>query len=792
MFYIRFVFILSSVLFVIRPAKAQVLNDLKNGLEQYRQNSLHEKLYVHTDKNFYLTGEILWFKIYDVNGGNNQPLNFSKVAYVEVLNGTNTAVMQAKIELKNTTGNGSIYIPVSLNNGNYKFRVYTNWMKNFSPDSYFEKTLTIINSLKSPVAAVDTPPPYNVQFFPEGGNLVKNIAGKVAFKVTGRDGKGTNFKGAILNQRNDTVARFSPLKFGMGTFMFTPMANNTYRAVIKLGADKPVTQNLPDVKDEGYVMQVDANNGSYNVTVKGSLANQSAQIFFLVHARQITKMAEAKTLENGTITFSIDKAKLDDGVNIITIFNGNKQPVCERLIFKQPTKTLQITANTDQAQYSTRKKVNISLSTNNPDQKQVSSNLSVSVYKIDSLQTADENDILSYLWLCSDMKGNIESPGYYLKNNDAEAAAALDNLLLTQGWRRFSWSDVLAGNTYSNYEFLPEYNGHLISGKLKQGTADVTRAGIIGYLSIPGNRVQLYTAPSDYRGQFIFNAKLFYGPNELVSQTEYSTADSVYHIELNNPFSLKYTDWTLPLVDLKTESKATLLGKNLYMQVQNIYSGPKNNRFYEPVVDTTAFYGTPTNTYMLDDYTRFPTMEEVLKEYVTGVFTSRSRGKYQIRIFNEENFIKEGPLVMMDGVPVFDIDKTYSINPLKVKKLEVVHNRYFYGPAVAEGILSFTSYKGDMGGFEIDPKSVVIDYEGLNLQREFYSPVYETEQQMSSRLPDFRNVLFWKPNVITDSQGKSTLSFYTSDQQGKYIGIVQGITPNGNAGSRYFNFEVRK
>jgi hypothetical protein len=97
-----------------------------------------------------------------------------------------------------------------------------------------------------------------------------------------------------------------------------------------------------------------------------------------------------------------------------------------------------------------------------------------------------------------------------------------------------------------------------------------------------------------------------------------------------------------------------------------------------------------------------------------------------------------------------------------------------------------------MGGFEIDPKSVVIDYEGLNLQREFYSPVYETEQQMSSRLPDFRNVLFWKPNVITDSQGKSTLSFYTSDQQGKYIGIVQGITPNGNAGSRYFNFEVRK
>lgn len=133
-----------------------------------------------------------------------------------------------------------------------------------------------------------------------------------------------------------------------------------------------------------------------------------------------------------------------------------------------------------------------------------------------------------------------------------------------------------------------------------------------------------------------------------------------------------------------------------------------------------------------------------------------------------------------------------AIDPLKVKELDIMAQSYFYGPTISGGVFSFSTYKGDLGGVEIDPHAVVVDYEGLQLDREFFSPVYETEAQVNNRLPDFRSVLFWSPDVHTDGTGKTSLSFYTSDQTGNYTGVIQGITADGKPGMQTFNFSVKK
>jgi uncharacterized protein YfaS (alpha-2-macroglobulin family) len=86
---------------------------------------------------------------------------------------------------------------------------------------------------------------------------------------------------------------------------------------------------------------------------------------------------------------------------------------------------------------------------------------------------------------------------------------------------------------------------------------------------------------------------------------------------------------------------------------------------------------------------------------------------------------------------------------------------------------------------------VVLEYEGLQYQREFYSPVYETKDQISSRLPDFRNVLYWSPDIHTDAQGKAEINFFTSDLKGKYIAVLQGMNANGRVGERSVLFEVK-
>jgi uncharacterized protein YfaS (alpha-2-macroglobulin family) len=174
--------------------------------KQYCSKVQPEKLYVHTDKNFYLAGELLWFKVYNVDGAVYQPVDLSKIAYIEIIDKENKPVMQAKIALTKGKGNGSFYLPVSINSGNYKLRAYTNWMKNFSAAYYFEKPVTIVNTLKTLTPTVaDTTLRYTIAFFPEGGNLVKETTSKVAFQVTDPAGKGVDCKGIILTESNDTL-----------------------------------------------------------------------------------------------------------------------------------------------------------------------------------------------------------------------------------------------------------------------------------------------------------------------------------------------------------------------------------------------------------------------------------------------------------------------------------------------------------------------------------------------------------------------------------------------------------
>jgi len=764
---------------------AQV-GDIQKSFDSYRQTALHEKVFAHTDKASYLTGEIIWFKLYVVDGTYHKPLDISKVAYVDVLDNNQVPVMQTKVALHNGKGSGSVYIPVTLNNGNYKLRAYTNWMKNFSADYYFEKTLMIVNPqiAPGPMAAVN-PAAFDVQFFPEGGSLVSGLSSKVGFKAVGKDGRGVDVSGAVIDSKNDTVARFRSLKFGMGSFTLKPDAGNTYKAVVKAGGGAPVTKDLPAASSQGYVMQLaDNNTGQLTITVNTNVSNPEPDVYLFTHTRQSLESIKRVVLNNGVATFTVDKNSLGDGVSHLTVFTGDRKPVCERLYFKRPAQTLAIDAAPDSRQYGNRKKVNVSVSAaQNAD-------LSMSVYRLDNFQAEDATDIVSYLYLGSDLKGSIESPGYYVTANTPEANEAADNLMLTQGWRRFQWNDVLS-NKPASFSFLPEYNGHLVTGKLVNTETNKPTADVVAYFGVPGKRVQLFTAKSDTAGRLMFNTKDFYGPGEIVVQTN-TQRDSTFRIDIASPFSEQYSKTALPPFYVSKDMQQALENSSLGMQVLNIYSGDNIRKYYNPPVDSNGFFGKPYKSYKLDDYTRFTTMEEVLREYIRELYVVRQDKKYHIKIISERGFLEGDPLVMLDGIPIFDMDKVIALDPLKIRKLDVMRERYFWGPADAEGILSYTTYKGDLGGVEIDPHAVVLDYEGLQLQRVFYSPTYDTETEAASRVPDFRNVLYWSPSIKAGPDGKNQVSFYTSDQEGKYIGIIQGITATGTPGVKYINFEVKK
>jgi hypothetical protein len=787
--HIHLLFALLSLLHLHKANAQDLLAGIPGRFRQYYTSNSPEKLYVHTDKNFYLAGELLWFKIYNVDGALYQPVDLSKIAYVEILDKDNKPVMQAKIGLSKGKGNGSFYLPVSINSGNYKLRAYTNWMKNLSVGYYFEKPVTIVNTLKTwSTPAADTNNRYQVAFFPEGGNLVKGISSKVAFRVTDRFGKGVYCKGVVLSPNNDTVSGFQTLKFGMGHFLFTPNSTQPAKALITLPDGSTISQALPAVYDQGYVLQLtEEAAGAVRITVTGRAVPDQA-VFLFAHSRQDMQVAEKQSLVNGSTSFVIDKSKLADGLTNITLFNEQQQPVCERLYFKKPQQVLTVAANSNAATYGNRKRVAISVNTQHANaQSGTSANLSLAVYRLDTLQTIDANSLPGYLWLTSELTGNIESPDYYFSGANDEIKEATDNLVLVHGWRRFNWEQVLRDRPA--FEYTPEFDGHIITCQVKHNTGNANIVPEDAWLSIPGIQLQFYNSRINKDGKVYFDVRDYYGQNEIIVQTD--APDSNYRVDVLNPFSEKYSDWQLPAFTLPPVAQQNLNEQSIGMQVLNTYEGSKLSRFAVSAIDTVPFYGKPFKTYLLDDYTRFTTMEEVLREYVPEVAVRRYGGQLHLKMFDFDvrDFYSTDPLILLDGVKV---DNTILMNydPLKVNKLEVVANKYINGEFIYHGIVNFTTYHGDMQDLKLDSKAVILDYEGLQLKREFYSPVYKTEQQALSRIPDFRNLLYWSPDVQTDNKGQATVEFYTSDRKGKYVAVLQGMDNAGYAGSYYFTFDV--
>jgi hypothetical protein len=283
-----------------------------------------------------------------------------------------------------------------------------------------------------------------------------------------------------------------------------------------------------------------------------------------------------------------------------------------------------------------------------------------------------------------------------------------------------------------------------------------------------------------------------YGTRQIITQTN-SQKDSLYRIELFSPYSQKYTSRQLPYFNLPVRLKEQLLTRSISMQAQNTYFSDRRNRFTSPLPDTSTIYGIPDARYNLDEYTRFPLMEDVLKEYVPGVQARKRRGKYHLEVLDLPHKINfnDNPLVLVDGVPVFNMDRMMAFDPLKVKRLDVLTRRYFYGPSSFSGVLSYSTYTGEAANLPLDQGAIIIDFEGLQLQREFYQPVYDNSQQRESRLPDFRHLLYWSPTVKTDRQGRKALSFYTSDLEGEYVIVVEGITKDGDAGYTSSSFTVQ-
>jgi len=766
-------------------AQQPEFDSLTFSFRQYGNSYFGEKIFLHTDRSSYLTGETLWFKAYRVDATGHRMIDWSKILYVEILDKNNASVLQAKFLLDKNGAEGSLFLPASLASGNYVLRAYTNWMKNAGADFFFHQPITILNPfipLEVAQHSAADPSQYDIQFFPEGGDLVYGLESVVGVRAVDKTGNGIVASGVVLDVA-DTVARFSAKQFGLAKFSFIPKANHVYHVIITDKQKKQYRYTLPAPKAEGYVMQVsESDDGKINVLVRNTNQN-SESIYLLGHTRQALKVQQRGVMQNGVAKFELERAALGAGISVFTIFDPRLQPVCERLYFKKPEEKLNVTVTGNPYLTKTRERVTLDLFFDNKSDTLKDGVFSLAVYQLDSLDLPTQN-IRDYVWLSSDLAGVIENPAYYFGSDSPELTDNTDNLMLTHGWRRLNW-DAVRSNKIQN-EFLPEIGGHLIYGQVMEKESGKPADRIPVYLTLIGRPINTYISQAQ-RGRFLFETEPIVGNRSIIAQAD-PTSSNQYKLQLDDPFFSKAA-FSAPEFSLTPKQTRALEQRSIHMQVQNLFYGPSG--MDEAKYPFVAFYGKPDESYQLDDYTRFPTLEEVMREYVPGVRVKKKKDEFHLSIIDQANKVSfsDDPLVLVDGVPVFIIDRLMEIDPLKLKQLDVIKRKYYLNAMAYDGIVSFTSYKGDLAGYQPPEQALLMNYKGLESKRKFFSPYYSPEKSGAETLPDARRVLFWTTGTLKDVNHR--VAFFTSDIAGEYRIVIQALTSNGLPGSYSTTFVVK-
>lgn len=340
------------------------------------------------------------------------------------------------------------------------------------------------------------------------------------------------------------------------------------------------------------------------------------------------------------------------------------------------------------------------------------------------------------------------------------------------------------GGHSTNRYMMPEYDGHIITARVTNTWNQQPAAGIKCALSIPAAvPFGFYLATSDSSGIARFNVKRYYGPGSVILKTFSEADQGNYKVEILTPFINNIPRNSFDGVLWVNQSDSfDLRRRSIAVQAMNNYHAQQLSSFRLPALsDTLPFFGKPEVTYRLDDYKRFSTMEEVLREYVTNITVSLREGKLRMNIYNEKDraTYKTNILVLLDGVPLSDPNSIFNYDPLKVKKLDIVPMRYVIGNALFSGVASFETYDSRFDGFDIDPAAVSTEYDGLQLKRNFYSPVYTNDDKGNLRIPDYRTTLLWEPGIVLKPGKPIALTASSSDFKGVYKIVFSGISENG-------------
>jgi TonB-dependent SusC/RagA subfamily outer membrane receptor len=540
-------------------------------------------------------------------------------------------------------------------------------------------------------------------------------------------------------------------------------------------------------------------------------------VHLVVQAGNTVYFSKSVNAEVGVNELSFSADKFPAGIGMVTLFDYNEIPRCERLVFFNYNKRLRVTMQFDKEKYAPREKVKVHIRTFDGDSIPVAANLSLSVVNDQLYTFADDkqHNITSWLLAGADLKGKIEEPDFYFKSDEPKAEQALDYLLLTQGWRRYLWDDVL--KMKSKASFFAEKIGYVCGRVVNTKTGQPVKAEVI--IMELQNRKRTLKVSTGADGKFKFLDADASSPLQLLACADKINpfnltieAEQLNQVTGNSNSPMQQHSLIPELIKVQAtkagdnKSKLQVIPENHLVQVGNeVVMGEDIKKLEEVVV---VGYGTVKKKDLTGSVMSVKEVEMLpiqninnsLQGRVSGIAIINSNAmpgsSTQLRIRGAQSISNNNnPLYVIDGV-VFDPNIAGYSFPLQDAMLQNIASidilkdasaTSIYGSRAANGVVVITtnghrtSNKSIKKYFKPKYAGLLITPRQLSVTREFYYPVYDNEVTPEIR-EDFRSTIYWNPNINTNNAGQATVEFYNSDEITTFRAVAEGIGRNGYVG----------
>jgi hypothetical protein len=780
-------------------------------IEQYLQklNTAYsqEKLYLHLDKPYYAAGETIWLKAYLQDASQTKPVAGSQVIYVDLLDASGKPAERLKLKAENGKAAGSITLPDSLESGKYRLTAYTNWMRNFGEEGFFHQQIQIWNPAEGAKEETNRPAvgqKMDLQFFPEGGDMVTGLPARVAFKAVDPQGLGVTFQGTLYDQEGSKVQAVKSFHAGMGAFELTPEQGKRYFVKVPFNNGTVIDYPLPAAKAQGYTLAIDEVSGKNNflVRVQTSVPNARPLLLTAIAQNQLL-YTETVNWQGNAFSVNVPKDKFPTGIVRFTLSEPSGEPHAERIAFVNHQDQLQLSIHTNQQSYGTREKVTMEILARNAKGEPVSTDFSLAVTDDELVtQVPDKPGIVSHLLLTSEIKGYVETPDYYFTNVSADKQQALSYLMMTQGWRRFGWQQMLNGQ-FPQLSFARE-NDLAIRGKLLTNRGKpVAKGEVILYLK--DQHQTFIVEETNAQGEFAFEGFNFTDTISLVIQGTDARGrrDHVEVVMNTRDYVPAKPQTPIPGAGMLLASTGQDYVTTSSQQIRSVDESQSVTLgdivLRDIVVESKARIEEPFRLHnQADVVLRGDQLPPPPSGNILEVLEGRVAGlQIQRRGFNDFRATIRGqgqPLYLIDGVPV-DASAMGAISAFDVDRIEVIKNvagAGIYGGRAGGGVIAVYTKRGGTSFEEVDEagKKFILIHQagGFAKARQFYSPTYDGTT--NSKLPDLRTTLYWNPAVKTDASGKAQVTFYTADRTTRYRAILEGISTEGIPGRSELVFGV--